>query len=190
MKKIGILLLGTYRSGTSALTGVLDSLGFASNYKPNDEDYTINPTGSFNDNYFKTKGANINWSEYFDVKNLNDKWICKHHILLQNNYAKHFCDNFPKDREKWLILTQRNPVNAAKSLNALTNGNYEKNIMHHLNVLDTIYNYWDGNKLLVNFSDLINKTEDTIKNICDNLHVDYIPSSIDLVKKEISKHGD
>lgn len=48
MPKQGVLVLGTYRSGTSAITGVLHHLGFDTNAKPAVDDNPImNPAGSF-----------------------------------------------------------------------------------------------------------------------------------------------
>ena len=48
MRKIGVLILGTYRSGTSVTAVVMHHLGFDTNSKQAEEENSkFNPTGSF-----------------------------------------------------------------------------------------------------------------------------------------------
>lgn len=190
MRKIGVLVLGTYRSGTSALTGVLHGLGFNSNYTPKQNDFQFSPTGSYNDNYFETKLLDVNWNEFFALKSQSAKWCSKHHILLQNNLALEFHNNFPEDTEKWLIVTDRNFENAVKSFNEKSTGNYATAIQNHIDVCNDLYSKWTGQKTKINFFDLIQNTENTIKDLCVLLNVEYVPQAIEIVKKEISKFGD
>lgn len=191
MRKIGILILGTYRSGTSALTGVLHHLGFNSGYDGKIEEGIIfSPTGSYNDDYFSKFGTFVNWMDYYASKNKYEKWICKHHILLQHDLAKQFSENFPTDREKWLIMTDRKIENSIESMRNKTNSDYTIGIKNQKQICNNIYNSWDGQKLIVNFRDLINDTENTVKNLCTNLQVEYTPVAIEIVNKELSKFGE
>ncbi len=187
MRKIGVLVLGTYRSGTSALTGVLHGLGFNSNYKESNDDYNFSPTGSYNDNYFDNNVFNVDWSQYFAIKNQSEKWCCKHHLLLQNNLCQQFHDNFPPDTQKCLIITERKIENSIKSMNSKSSGDYSIAANNHKLICENLYNVWNGKKTIINFNELINNTENCIKSLCNSLEVDYLPEAISMVKKGISQ---
>jgi hypothetical protein len=190
MRKIGVLILGTYRSGTSALTGVMHRLGFESNYQERPIDKIFSPTGSYADNYFNSYVNVVNWEEYFALKDQYEKWCCKHHLLLQNNLCQEFYNNFPQDRERWLITTNRNIENAVSSMNSKSSGDYSRSAIDHKNICDQLYQSWDDKKIIVNFSDLINDTENTIKSLCNIMQIDYIAEAIKIVNKEISQFGE
>ena len=109
MAKQGVLVLGTYRSGTSAIAGVLHHLGFDTNAKSlADDNPVMNPAGSFADKYF-TSPERVNFEEYFLSRNTHDLWACKSHIFFQNNLIADYKSHFPADRESWLLVTERQP---------------------------------------------------------------------------------
>jgi hypothetical protein len=104
--------------------------------------------------------------------------------------CQEFYDNFPQDREKWLIITNRNIENAVNSFNSKSSGDYSRGALIDKNTCDQLYQSWDDKKIIVNFSDLINDTENTIKSLCDTMQIDYVAEAIEIVNKEISQFGE
>jgi len=190
MRKIGVLILGTYRSGTSATAGVMHRLGFETNAVDLQLDnLAFNPTGSYRDVYL-SGGFIINWEEYFALKGVNDKWCAKHHNLYANNNIQQYIDNFPADRESWLIWTKRpvkNSIDSYLSTSGLSTA--EKDINNLYNKTQDVYNTWGDKKIIIEFSDLLGNTEQTVKMISATLGVDYNQIATEFINANHSKFG-
>jgi hypothetical protein len=190
MRKIGVLILGTYRSGTSALTGVMHRLGFESNTVDLQIDnLEYNPTGSYRDIYLSGSFV-INWEEYFALKGVNDKWCAKHHNLYSNNNIQEYIDNFPADRESWLIWTKR-PVEKSIDSYLATSKllTAEQDINNLYEKTQDIYNVWDDKKIIVEFSELLGNTEQTVRMLSATLGVDYNQTATDFIDANHSQFG-
>jgi len=190
MRKIGVLILGTYRSGTSATAGVMHRLGFETNAVDLQLDnLAFNPTGSYRDVYL-SGGFIINWEEYFALKGVNDKWCAKHHNLYANNNIQQYIDNFPADRESWLIWTKRpveNSIDSYLSTSGLSTA--EQDINNLYNKTQDVYNTWGDKKIIIEFSDLLGNTEQTVKMISATLGVDYNQIATEFINANHSKFG-
>ena len=75
-------------------------------------------------------------------------------------------------------------------MNSKSSGDYSRSAIDHKNICDQLYQSWDDKKIIVNFSDLINDTENTIKSLCNIMQIDYIAEAIEIVNKEISQFGE
>jgi len=190
MRKIGVLILGTYRSGTSATAGIMHRLGFETNAVDLQLDnLEFNPTGSYRDVYL-SGGFIINWEEYFALKGVNDKWCAKHHNLYANNNIQQYIDNFPADRESWLIWTKRpveNSIDSYLSTSGLSTA--EQDINNLYNKTQDVYNTWGDKKIIIEFSDLLGNTEQTVKMISATLGVDYNQIATEFINANHSKFG-
>jgi len=191
MRKIGVLILGTYRSGTSATAGVMHRLGFETNAVDLQLDnLAFNPTGSYRDVYL-SGGFIINWEEYFALKGVNDKWCAKHHNLYANNNIQQYIDNFPADRESWLIWTKRpveNSIDSYLSTSGLSTA--EKDINNLYNKTQDVYNTWCDKKIIVEFNELLGNTEQTVRMISATLGVDYNQIATEFINANHSKFGE
>jgi len=190
MRKIGVLILGTYRSGTSATAGVMHRLGFETNAVDLQLDnLAFNPTGSYRDVYL-SGGFIINWEEYFALKGVNDKWCAKHHNLYANNNIQQYIDNFPADWESWLIWTKRpveNSIDSYLSTSGLSTA--EQDINNLYNKTQDVYNTWGDKKIIIEFSDLLGNTEQTVRMISATLGVDYNQIATEFINANHSKFG-
>lgn len=192
MRKIGVLILGTYRSGTSVTAGVMHHLGFDTNSKPAEEENSkFNPTGSFSDKYFHIP-VKIDFQEYFLIKNKFDLWSCKSHLFFQNNLIEDYKKNFPEDRESWLIVTDRQTQNSIDSFTSVSGGrDLSSEINKQKKICQETYDSWDNDKkIIVNFNELKNNTFETIKNICSTLNINFVEAAQNHVQANLSNFGE
>jgi len=190
MPKQGILVLGTYRSGTSATTGVLHRLGFESNaIDLQFDNLAFNPTGSYRDVYL-SGGFIINWQEYFALKGVNDRWCTKHHNLYANNNIQEYVANFPSDRESWLVWAYR-PIENSIASYAFTSGlQTAAQDIYDLHVkTQAVYDVWEDKKIIVDFSELLGNTEQTVRMLCTKLNVPYVQDAVDFIDVNHSQFG-
>jgi hypothetical protein len=190
MDKKGILVLGTYRSGTSATTGVLHRLGFESNAIDLQLDnLAVNPTGSYRDKYL-SGSLIINWEEYFALKGANEKWCSKHHSLYANNNIQEYIANFPADRESWLVWAHR-PIENSIASYAFTSGlSTSAQDIYDLHIkTQAIYDAWGDNKIIVEFGELLGNTEQAIRTLCTKLNVSYVQDATDFIDVNHSSFG-
>jgi hypothetical protein len=189
MSKKGVLILGTYRSGTSAIAGVLHCLGYDSNARPlADDNLIMNPSGSFVDKYFTTP-ERANFSEYFQIKNAHDLWVCKHHILLQNNLIEEYKKHFPEDRESWLLVTEREPQSSIDSFKAISTYDFTDAILRQKQIIQDTYAAWDSKKIVVNFNELKVNPYLVIEGICNRLGTTFVETAVQHIQADLSKFG-
>ena len=189
MSKKGVLILGTYRSGTSAIAGVLHCLGYDSNARAlADDNLTMNPSGSFIDKYF-TSPDRANFSEYFQIKNAHDLWVCKNHIFFQNNLIEEYKKHFPEDRESWLLVTEREPQSSIDSFKAISTYDYTDFILRQKQIIQDTYAAWDSKKIVVNFNELKVNPSGVIAGICDRLGTTFVETAVQHIQADLSKFG-
>ena len=189
MRKIGVLILGTYRSGTSALTGVMHHLGFDTNAKPLvDDNPVMNPTGSFADKYFTTP-ERVNFEEYFLSRNKHYLWACKSHIFFINNLIEDYKNHFPEDRESWLLITERRPQSSIDSFKNISNYDFTDVILKQKQIVQETYDRWDDKKITVNFYELKVNPFETIQKICSQLGVAFSEAAHNHIQAYLSKFG-
>ena len=190
MPKQGVLILGTYRSGTSAIAGVLHRLGYESNSIDSQLDNSsANPTGSYRDEYL-SGSLIVAWAEYFAKKCVNDRWCTKHHSLYANNNLQEYINNFPADRESWLIWTRR-PIEFSISSYASTSGlSTAAQDIYDLHIkTQAAFDSWDDKKIIVDFSELLGNTEQTVRMLCARLNVPYVQDATDFIDANHSQFG-
>jgi hypothetical protein len=187
--KQGVLILGTYRSGTSAIAGVLHHLGFDSNARPlADDNLAMNPLGSYLDKYFTTPDR-VDFNEYFEIKNSHDLWVCKNHIFFQNNLISKYKEHFPVDRESWLLITEREPQTSIDSFRALSAYDFTDTILRQKQIIQDTYAAWDSKKIVVNFNELKANPYLTVKKICDRLGATFVEAAAQHIQADLSKFG-
>ena len=190
MRKIGVLVLGTYRSGTSALAGVLHNLGFNADPKTNGPDQ-FNSTGSFVDKYLEFVGPAFTWNDYFIARNAHENWTCKSHaFIFRPDLLTGYKNNFPADREPWLFVTDRTPDNSHESFNTVSGRAIPKEFFQQQKQFClSAYTEWTGRKELISFQSLITDTEYTVKHICDILGAPYSAEAHAFVSANLSQFG-
>lgn len=189
MAKQGVLVLGTYRSGTSAIAGVLHHLGFDTNAKPlADDNPVMNPAGSFADKYF-TSPERVNFEEYFLSRNTHDLWACKSHIFFQNNLIADYKSHFPADRESWLLVTERQPQSSIDSFKAISTYDFTDVILKQKQIIQETYDGWGAKRIIVNFNELKVNPLETVQNICSQLGVAFVEAAQNHIQANLSKFG-
>lgn len=193
MKQTCILVLGMHRSGTSALTGVLQYLNIdlGSKLSGSAED---NKKGFFENLYFVQFNEKIlkklggSWDDIFfnfELKKClleeDDKNELKSILLKEFSQSQLFaikdpriCYLFPLYKEVLeslnidikILLPYRNPLEVAKSLEKRNGFQYEKSIMLWLNYFLNAEKYSrDFERYFLKFDDLINNTDSVIENM-------------------------
>ena len=197
-KQTCILVLGMHRSGTSALTGTLSLLDVYLGSKLMKGSFA-NEKGYFeNDELFSVNEALLaechsSWYDIFysedkleKIKNIDE---LKAVIKKEFEYSRIFAIKDPRlaflfpiykkileefDIDIKVVLPYRNPMEVANSLHTRDNLSLEKGMLlwgYHF-LLAEKYSR-DYERVFINYDDLMNKTEESIRLISQSLNIDF-----------------
>ncbi|MDD2828455.1 MAG: hypothetical protein PHW18_02645, partial [Sulfuricurvum sp.] len=185
-----IMVLGMHRSGTSAVSGVLNYMGLELGSDlmwPND----ANPKGYFENNFIYRLNEKIldefgsSWSDYrFDITKLDQSqkelYIIEAQKIIENEfrYSSNFvikdpriCLLFPIWEEACkklgieikIIIPYRNPIEVAASLKKRDDFSYEKSlILWSKHFLSANYFSKNYERLFISFDELVDNTQNTL----------------------------
>jgi len=198
--KTAYFILGMHRSGTSAVSGVLNvlGLGFGSDLMKADDN---NPKGYYENNKIYVlnetilKESNSSWDDYnFNIEDIPkekkegyiqkamtiiseefhyvDKFAIKDpRICMLFPFWEEACENLGIDIK--VILPYRNPAEVALSLKKRNNFSFEKSIiLWSKHTLDAEYQSRKHDRIFTFFDDLIKNREETLKRLYEFLDVE------------------
>ena len=211
MKQTCILVLGMHRSGTSALTGVLNILDVYLGSELMEANFA-NEKGYFENNYVYRVNEkllsqiNSSWNDTFynesKVEAINDVDKLKETIQKEFEFANVFAIKDPRliylfpiykkvleelDIDVKIILPYRNPVEVANSLNKRDAMPLEKGMLlwaYHFLLAEKYSRGYD--RVFVEFDELISNTDSIVENISKTLDLKLI-TKYKKNKKEISE---
>ena len=200
MSKKGIFILGMHRSGTSALSGVLNILGLelGDDLMKKDE---YNPKGYFENNrifLFNEKILNSvgsSWSdETFNIDSISksqfDNYVKEAKEIIEDEfrYVKNFLIKDPRisilfpiweratldlGYEIKTVIAYRNPLEVAKSLKRRDNFNFEKSILLWAkHTLDAEYFSRKYDRASIIFDDLLDNPNRVVNDLAKLLDID------------------
>lgn len=173
------IIIGSYRSGTSVIAKILNSLGINMGERENANDNPDwYPTGSFNDKY--TRYIYTNPKNYWDLKlktvQQGKIGTRSFEFLKKDAWSKFMSETLIQTS---IIWAKRN-INKANIEYSMLMGDqaFPDTIEKQYNTAENIFNNFSGRKLIVNYSDLMQNTESTAKQIAAFCGVFYIDGCI------------
>ena len=168
------VIIGSYRSGTSVIAKIMNSLGIDMSQRVN---FTDNvdwyPTGSFNDrfsNYISTN-PDTYWKLKIESNPIGKLGIRSFDYLKKNAWAK-FTSQSKKSIN--LIWANRNVVNCFNEYKFLIGKQAVPDIIEkQFETCQNIFNSFSNRKIIINYSDLMQNTVLSAKQIADFCGVLY-----------------
>jgi len=169
------IVLGTYRSGTSVISKIISSLGISMSEKsPQSDNALWYPTGSFNDKF--SNYMSLNTSTYWKLKKescvFNKMGIRSFDLLRKGIFAKLINDC---DLNIGLIWSMRNIEKSYQEYVSLLGRQANPDTIEKQHeICQNIFNSFNGKKITINYSDLMQNTNQIANQLADFCGVSYI----------------
>ena len=177
-----VVIIGSYRSGTSVVAKIMDSLGINMGQRelPNDNESWY-PTGSFNDKYVRYIYTDPD--TYWNLKSKNSNFgkvgIRSFEYLKKDGWNK-FIEKSPFSIS--LIWTKRNVMKTNDEYSFLMGSQFlPDTIQKQYNTCENIFNNFQGKKIIINYSELMQNTVEIAKQVASFCGVFYIDNCIDAI---------